>query len=100
MATKKQTEEIVEGKEIDLRPGTCEEGQYLARELPMEMVKVHLHKTENPEDRDYKDKFVCINGRTFQITRGVDAEVPYNVALVLQQSHEMLKFANKYARIK
>lgn len=47
------------------------------------MVKIHLFK----DNKNYNgDVFVAVNGRTFQIQRGVDVEVPECVAEVLRNS--------------
>lgn len=47
------------------------------------MVKIHLFK----DKKNYNgDVFVGVNGRTFQIQRGVDVEVPECVAEVLRNS--------------
>jgi hypothetical protein len=47
------------------------------------MVKVKLFK----DNRRYKgDVFVSVNGRNYQIQRGVEVEVPAEVAEVLEHS--------------
>ena len=47
------------------------------------MVKIHLFK----DNKNYNgDVFVGVNGRTFQIQRGVEVEVPECVAEVLRHS--------------
>ena len=47
------------------------------------MVKIHLFK----DNKNYNgDVFVGVNGRTFQIQRGVEVEVPECVAEVLRNS--------------
>lgn len=47
------------------------------------MVKIRLFKDSNK----YKnDLFVGVNGRTFQIKRGVEMEVPESVALVIEDA--------------
>ena len=47
------------------------------------MVKIRLFK----DNKNYNgDVFVGVNGRTFQIQRGVDVEVPECVAEVLRNS--------------
>lgn len=47
------------------------------------MVKIHLFK----DNKNYNgDVFVAVNGRTFQVQRGVDVEVPECVAEVLRNS--------------
>ena len=47
------------------------------------MVKLKLFK-DNGQYKD--DVFVAVNGRTFQIVRGVEVEVPECVAEVLEHS--------------
>ncbi|HIR77976.1 MAG TPA: hypothetical protein IAD38_03125 [Candidatus Egerieenecus merdigallinarum] len=47
------------------------------------MVKLKLFK-DNGQYKD--DVFVAVNGRTFQIVRGVEVEVPACVAEVLEHS--------------
>ena len=48
-----------------------------------ETVKIKLFK----DGGKYKDDvFVCINGRSCQVQRGVEVEVPVEVAYVLEQS--------------
>ena len=47
------------------------------------MVKIHLFK----DNGRYKDPvFVGVNGKSWQIQRGVDVEVPESVAEVLEHS--------------
>lgn len=47
------------------------------------MVKIHLFK----DNKAYtEDVFVGVNGKTYQIRRGVDVEVPESVAEVLKNS--------------
>lgn len=47
------------------------------------MVKIHLFKDDG---RYANDVFVGVNGKTYQIKRGVDVEVPESVAEVLKNS--------------
>ena len=49
------------------------------------MVKLKLFK-DNGQYKD--DVFVAVNGRTFQIVRGVEVEVPACVAEVLEHSQD------------
>ena len=49
------------------------------------MVKLKLFK-DNGQYKD--DVFVAVNGRTFQIVRGVEVEVPPEVAEVLEHSQQ------------
>jgi hypothetical protein len=52
------------------------------------MVKLRLFK----DKKAYKDDvFVGVNGRTWQIKRGVEVEVPECVAEVLRHQEEMLE---------
>lgn len=54
-----------------------------AEKTTKRMVKVHLFK----DNKDYKDDvFVCINGKSYAVKRGVDVEVPEAVAKVLEAS--------------
>lgn len=102
MATTKKTENVesVEVKEQVSRPGTAEEGEFLANATPIETVTIRLYKSENPESKEAKDVWVAINGKTYQVKRGVDVEVPYNVALLIEQSLKMTAIANRYGRLK
>lgn len=45
-------------------------------------VSIFLPKTDELQN----DQFVAINGRTYQIQRGVNVEVPESVAIQLQNS--------------
>lgn len=49
-------------------------------------VKIKLHLTRTEKD----DVYVCVNGKSYQIKRGVEVEVPDFVAEVLQHKEEML----------
>ena len=49
-------------------------------------VKIRLPLTRTEKD----DVYVAVNGRSYQIKRGVDVEVPDYVAEVLQHKEEML----------
>ncbi|MBE5928499.1 MAG: hypothetical protein E7267_03885 [Lachnospiraceae bacterium] len=50
-----------------------------------EMVKIRLFK-DNDKYKD--DLFVSVNGRTFQIKRGVEVEIPKAVEEVIRRSEE------------
>lgn len=50
---------------------------------PKRMVKIKLFKDK---DKYSGDVTVVVNGTTFRIQRGVEVEVPYYVAEVLQNS--------------
>lgn len=50
------------------------------------MVKIKLFK----DGKEYKDDvFVSVNGKSFQIQRGVEVEVPLAVAEVIERSIEL-----------
>ena len=49
-------------------------------------VKIRLPLTRTEKD----DVYVAVNGKSYQIKRGVDVEVPDYVAEVLQHKEEML----------
>ena len=52
-------------------------------------VTIRLPLTRTEKD----DKWVCVNGKSMQIKRGVDVEVPLCVAEVLQHQEDMLRVA-------
>lgn len=52
---------------------------------PVTMVKVKLHKDKNVK----RDVFVSVNGKTYQIQRGVEVEVPDFVKEVLDNMEKM-----------
>lgn len=54
-------------------------------ERPVKMVKVKLYKDKNVN----KDVFVSINGKTYQIQRGEEVEVPDFVKEVLDNMEKM-----------
>ena len=62
------------------------------------LVKIKLPLTRN----DKEDVFVGVNGRPWQIARGVEVELPWNVVMVLQRQEKMLaqalEFEDKAAR--
>ncbi len=53
-------------------------------------IKLPLTRTEN------EDVFVALNGKTYQIKRGVEVEVPKGVAEILQHKEEMLAQAMEF----
>lgn len=55
-------------------------------ESPEKMVKIKLFK-DNGKYKD--DVFVGLNGRNYQIQRGVEVEVPEGVAEILELSEKM-----------
>lgn len=54
-------------------------------ERPVKMVKVKLYKDKNVK----RDVFVSVNGKTYQIQRGVEVEVPDFVKEVLDNMEKM-----------
>jgi hypothetical protein len=81
MATKKTTEAAVETAEAG-NVSVTDTGEKAEQTGP-KMVKVKLFK----DNRRYKgDVFVSVNGRNYQIQRGVEVEVPAEVAEVLEHS--------------
>lgn len=53
-------------------------------------IKLPLTRTEK------EDVFVALNGKTYQIKRGVEVEVPYGVAKILERQEKMLQIAMEY----
>ena len=51
------------------------------------IIKLALSKHEK------KDEVVIVNGKTYQIQRGVEVEVPYYVKSVLDNKEKMLRIA-------
>lgn len=56
------------------------------------MVKIKLPLTRSEKE----DVFVGINGRSWQIQRGVEVEVPWNVVKVLARQEKMLAQALEF----
>lgn len=54
------------------------------------IIKLPLSRKEK------EDVFVGVNGRTWSIQRGVEVEVPWYVAEVLQRREQMLSQAMEY----
>lgn len=55
-------------------------------------VTIKLPKTRSEQD----DVYVCVNGNSYQIKRGVAVEVPDFVAEVLEHRDEMLAVAMEF----
>jgi len=53
-------------------------------------IKIPLTRTES------EDVYVNVNGKRYQIKRGVNVEVPWNVAKVLERSEKMTSIAIEY----
>jgi hypothetical protein len=53
------------------------------------MVKIRLPLTRT----ETKDEYVAVNGKSYQIKRGVDVEVPDYVAKAIQDSEDMLSIS-------
>ena len=61
-------------------------------EVKEKLVKIRLPKTKENQ----ADAYVSVNGRRWQIQRGVEVEVPECVAEVLLHSQEMEEYALAY----
>ncbi len=55
-------------------------------------IKIKLPLTRSEKE----DVFVGINGRTWQIARGVEVELPWNVVKVLERQEKMLAQALEF----
>ena len=55
-------------------------------------VKIKLPLTRTEKD----DVYVCLNGKSYLIKRGVEVEVPYGVAKILERKEKMLSIAMEY----
>lgn len=60
--------------------------------MATKMVKIRLPLTRT----ETNDEYVAVNGKTYQIKRGVTVEVPDYVAEVIQSSEEMLSVSMAY----
>jgi hypothetical protein len=59
-----------------------------------ETAKEKLVKIRIPRERDRQDDvFVCVNGRTWLIKRGVEVEVPECVAEVIRNAEDVAEQA-------
>ena len=84
MATKKTEEEKTEEK-------IAKKNEELD---PMRPVMIHLFK----DSGKYKDDVVVgLNGKVWQIQRGVDVEIPWAVAQVLERHKKLQEYAADYA---
>ena len=62
-----------------------------------ETEKEKLVKIRIPRERDRQDDvFVCVNGRTWLIKRGVEVEVPECVAEVIRNAEDVAEKAYAY----
>ena len=55
-------------------------------------VKIKIPLTRTEKD----DVYVCLNGKSYQIKRGEEVEVPAGVAEILKHKEEMLTVAMEY----
>lgn len=62
--------------------------------MAKETVRVKIPLTRGDEEKE--DVYVAVNGKTFQIKRGVYVDVPKSVAEVLEHSEEMQAVAIAY----
>lgn len=60
--------------------------------MDMKKVKIKLPLTRSERE----DVFVGVNGHTWQIRRGVEVELPWNVVKVLQRQEKMLALALEF----
>ena len=60
--------------------------------MEKKLIKIKLPLTRN----DKEDVFVGINGHTWQIARGVEVELPWNVVKVLERQEKMLAQALEF----
>lgn len=56
------------------------------------MVKIKLPLTRTEKD----DEYVCLNGKSYLIKRGVEVEVPAGVAEILRHSEQMDAIAMEF----
>ena len=99
MATKKNAEVLEEVKEefkeeLDGRAGEIDKYAFDTNAYPFEKVRRIYPKARS--GRGSEDIFVCINGKTFLIQRGVEVEIPYPVALVIDNQERMNSLADKF----
>lgn len=64
----------------------------MATEVTPKKVKIKLPLTRTEKN----DEFVGVNGKTFQIKRGVEVEVPDYVVSVIKDSEDMLSLSMAY----
>ncbi len=60
--------------------------------MAQKKVKIKIPLTRTEKD----DVYVGVNGKTYLIKRGVEVEVPENVAKVLSRKEKMLEIAMAY----
>ena len=70
----------------------AEKAETIAKAATPKKVKVKLPLTRTEKD----DVFVGLNGKTYLIKRGVEVEVPYGVAKILERREKMLSIAMEY----
>lgn len=69
----------------------------MAETKTTEAKKIKTVKIKLPLTRDEKDDvYVNVNGKRYQIKRGVAVDVPWNVAKVLERSEKMTSIAIEY----
>lgn len=62
----------------------------VAKKIKTVTIKLPISRTEKD------DVYVNVNGKRYQIKRGVAVEVPWNVAKVLERSEKMTSIAIAY----
>jgi hypothetical protein len=63
-----------------------------AKKVKTVTIKLPISRTEKD------DVYVMVNGKRYQIKRGVAVDVPWNVAKVLERSEKMTSIAIEYER--
>jgi hypothetical protein len=87
MATRKKAEVVVE------EPVLTEDEAKAIEDLWKQMVTVRLPKATNGEANSV---IASVNGRVFQIKRGIEVDVPAPIAEVLRHSMEAEAEADEY----
>lgn len=63
-----------------------------AKKIKTVTIKLPVSRTEKD------DVYVMVNGKRYQIKRGVAVDVPWNVAKALERSEKMTSIAIEYER--
>lgn len=58
--------------------------------------QMHTVRLPRPQANEEKMQFVCVNGRSFQIPKGKDVDVPLPVYLALQEAEAQSIAAEAY----
>lgn len=71
---------------------TIQQGAQAVTPVDDGMVTIKIPLTRNEKD----DVYVALNGKAYQIKRGVEVRVPRGVAEILQNSEQMLREAIEF----